>query len=139
MLLQHESGFGLPCGCLKPKYDVMTRDSGSSQWRLPSSEEWRELYDGCTWKKVTVDGVTGMQGTSKKNGATIFLPFSGRMNGITKEYESYNGFYWSRTMTQSASPERVIISYNDLSMDIHVFVSYLGLTVRGVLPKEYKP
>ena len=130
-------------GCLKRKYDVMSQYSGNSQWRLPSSEEWQELYDGCTWEPVTVDGVTGMQGTSKINGETIFLPYAGRMNGKKVEYESYDGFYWSRTMNQDATPDRVNIyrqykngSY-DIGMDIHNYVNFQGFTVRGVLPKVY--
>ena len=130
-------------GCLKSKYDVMTQYAGNSQWRLPGSEEWQELYDGCTWKMETIDGTTGLLGTSKYNGETIFLPFAGRMSGKTVEYESNSGFYWSRTMNQDATPDRVNIyrqykngSY-DIGMDIQNYVNFQGFTVRGVLPKVY--
>ena len=126
-------------GCLKPKYDVMTQKSGESQWRLPSSEEWQELIDGCTWKQITVDSTTGVQGTSKKNGNTIFLPYSGRMDGSNAQYESHNGYYWTRTICDDALPMMLHLQEHNTSMSLEKSNNYLGHTVRGVLPKEYKP
>ena len=58
---------------LDPEDDVAQVRLGGN-WRMPTSEEWQELIDGCSWEWVTLNGVTGKKGTSLKNGNTIFLP-----------------------------------------------------------------
>ena len=44
------------------------------KWRLPTSAEWRELLAYCSWTWTSFNGVYGQLGTSKINGASIFLP-----------------------------------------------------------------
>ena len=62
--------------------DAATNALGTG-WRMPTLEENLELIDGCTW--VYIEGYSGTTrngwlGTSRYNGATIFLPMVG--NGL---------------------------------------------------------
>ena len=46
-------------------------------WRMPTKEECRELFEKCEWKETTVNGVSGYRITSKVPGYkknSIFLP-----------------------------------------------------------------
>ena len=58
---------------LDPEDDVAHVKWGD-HWRLPTPGEWQELFENCTWENATVNGVTGLKGTSLINGKTIFLP-----------------------------------------------------------------
>lgn len=76
--------------------DVATYEWGSP-WRTPTIEELKELYDNCTfeYKKGPYGGILL---TSKRNGATLFLPY-GRCT-VPKGYEhteGVSGWYWSST------------------------------------------
>jgi len=46
-------------------------------WQMPTSDQFQELYDNCTWERKTVDGVNGYLVTSKINGNSIFFACSG--------------------------------------------------------------
>lgn len=63
-------------------------------WRLPSSEEWQELYEKCVWEWVSRDGICGRRVTGP-NGNSIFFPAT----GIGFENMSYEigaiGIYWT--------------------------------------------
>ena len=43
-------------------------------WRIPSYDEWCELFTNCDGKYVTQNGESGLLLTSKRNGNTIFIP-----------------------------------------------------------------
>ena len=67
-----------------------------SNWSTPTKLQLEELINNCNWKMTTLNGTYGIQGTSKKNGKTIFLPAAGRTtkdNSI--EQSNTIGFYWS--------------------------------------------
>ena len=76
----------------KTKYDVAYMKWGGS-WRMPSQEEWNELFNKCKWKWTTYNGHKGYLITGP-NANKLFLPASGGyestlLDGIDKE-----GFYW---------------------------------------------
>lgn len=76
------------------EYDVAHVKWGGS-WRLPTREECKELWSECTHTRTTQDGVKGMLFTGP-NGRSIFLPYSGFMEG-DKVWSTYKkmGFYQS--------------------------------------------
>jgi len=76
--------------------DVAYKNWGES-WRIPSYDEWKELYDHCTVESTTQNGVDGHKVTSKINGNSIFLPTAGVFNGTTIDMKS-GGFYWSSSL-----------------------------------------
>lgn len=45
-------------------------------WRTPTIEEWKELYEKCTWKFITSNGINGYT-VMGPNGNSIFLPMAG--------------------------------------------------------------
>ena len=58
------------------------------KWRMPTSVELEELYEGCTWKAVQAeDGVYSFVGTSKTNGKQIVVPTSGLIQNETISYK----------------------------------------------------
>ena len=68
---------------LEPTDDAATVMLGDS-WRIPTSDEFAELVTNCTYDEATENGVAGMRFTSNVPGfenRSIFIPYSGQMNG----------------------------------------------------------
>ena len=65
-------------------------------WRMPTSEEQRELLYECSWEWTTRKGVNGRLGTGP-NGKTIFLPAVGYYNRKSQTIAGTHGVYWSNT------------------------------------------
>lgn len=66
------------------KYDAaFTTTDGL--WRMPSTEEWEELFSGCNCETTTLGSVEGVLFTSKKNGNSIFLPKISDPNGRPRD------------------------------------------------------
>ena len=57
-------------------HDAAVENWGGS-WRMPTSDEYRELIGKCTWLWTSINGTKGYKVTSKKNGNSIFLPAAG--------------------------------------------------------------
>lgn len=70
------------------------------EWRIPTGAELKELYNGCTWESETVNGVDGFRVTSKTNGNSLFLPFSGYYLGESI-YFSDEIYYWGSSLFMS--------------------------------------
>jgi len=76
--------------------DVASVKLGGS-WRMPTKSEFEELFDKCTWVRISYNDVDGQLITGP-NGNSIFLPAAGY-----REYTSFNnrgsaGYYWSATL-----------------------------------------
>ena len=87
---------------LEPSDDAATVNWGDD-WRMPTKEEWEELYQKTTWTWTDINGVKGRLLTGT-NGNSIFLPATGfRLDG---ELICLGlGIYWSSTL-HSHFPER---------------------------------
>lgn len=95
---------------------------------LPSKEDWKELFDNCSYKwnkKKKGFDITG------SNGNSIFLPAA----GYRGRFGVYNvrsfGFYWSSTVINEGNPYYVIIQQWLLGPSIHS-TRYLEFSVRLV-------
>jgi hypothetical protein len=64
-------------------------------WRMPTKEQFQELYDNCRWIRSTVNGVNGYLVVSKINKASIFFACSGNGNGTSWNNRGSLGRYWS--------------------------------------------
>ena len=80
--------------------DAATVNLGGS-WRMPTHDEWQELYNNCTWADTTQNGVYGYKVSSKKNSNYIFLPAAGYRLGTSSYYVGSNGYYWSSQVSSS--------------------------------------
>ncbi len=75
------------------------------EWRIPSREQIIELKNGCTSEKVTLNGVSGLLLTSKKNGATLFLPAvrCWSRDGAYSDYKASYMYVWDGELTWSSA------------------------------------
>lgn len=74
-----------------PKLDVVTYQWKGS-WRMPTSEDYKELIDNCEWNWEQINGINGYKiiGT---NGNSIFLPAAGLKAVTWTEHVGKIGFY----------------------------------------------
>ena len=115
------------------RYDAATANWGSS-WRMPTSSEFQELIDNCTWTFTSIGGNSGYI-VEGPNGNSIFLPASGNLHGQSKaKYGKGNcGYYWSSTPRDDyydSSACYLRFSYG--GERVNGFDRYYGFTVRPI-------
>ena len=81
--------------------DDAARQNWGGSWRMPTNDEWTELREKCTWTWTTQGGKNGYKVTSKTNGRSIFLPADGEQVEGSFFYATFDGFYWSSSLTDS--------------------------------------
>ena len=84
---------------LDPEDDAAHVNWGGS-WRMPTSDEQKELFDNCTWEWITQNGVNGRKVTGP-NGKSIFLPAAGVRNNTYLRHVGSLGNYWSSSLGTS--------------------------------------
>lgn len=84
---------GLPSGVLWAKCNL-----GGA--RIPTVDEWRELYKNTTVKLIKQNGVNGLIFTAP-NGNSIFLPAAGSRSGTMLNRVGAHGYYWSSSLHPS--------------------------------------
>ena len=111
-------------------YDA-ARYNWGGKWRLPTEAECRELVDNCWWFWGKYGGHKGYKATSKKNGASIFLPAAGRRYVSYLHFAGEDGYYWSSTPDESRTQDAYrLYSYSYHGVDC--YPRYFGLSVRRV-------
>lgn len=116
---------------LDPEDDAAYVNWGPS-WRMPTTEQQRELYEKCTSVWTTQNGVSGRLFTGP-NGNSLFLPAAGY-----RCYESLSGVgsygnYWSRSLYSSYPYGAYYLNFGSGSAycSSHRYRGY-GHTVRAV-------
>ena len=69
-----------------------------SDWRMPTVDEFRELYEKCDWVWTTQDGMNGFQVKSKVNDNSIFMPAAGYRYQAEAYSDGTLGVYWSSNL-----------------------------------------
>ena len=70
-------------------------------WRMPSKSDVEELISNCNWQKVTLYGKEGHLLTSKINGNTIFIPFTGHWYNGSYHYDyTWRYLLWTSTWSR---------------------------------------
>ena len=69
-----------------------------SYWRIPTDEEWTELYSNCIKTWSSLNGVEGYRFESRINGNSIFLPAGGLRSSTSLSNVGTGGNYWSSSM-----------------------------------------
>ncbi|MCQ2236347.1 MAG: fibrobacter succinogenes major paralogous domain-containing protein [Bacteroidales bacterium] len=93
---------------LEPTDDVATQNWGT-EWRIPTWDEWMELYINTTqeWiENYNATGVNGYKLTSTKEGYTnafIFLPVAGYIKDSSLTGNGLNGYYWTSSIFEKES------------------------------------
>ena len=86
---------------LSPEVDAAHVNWGGG-WRMPTEEEWRELYDNTTSTCTTENGVDGRKFTSKTDSSKyIFLPAAGNRGGTSLYSAGSYGYYWASSLNSS--------------------------------------
>ena len=81
---------------LLPEDDAATANWGDG-WRMPTMEEFEELYNNTTVTWTTQNGVNGRLFTAN-NGNSLFLPVAGYRDGSSLSNVDYLGYYWSSSL-----------------------------------------
>ena len=86
------------------------------KWRMPTSHEFQELIDSCTW--VWDEDNKGYQVTSNVNGESIFLPVAGYRNGeAVSEETKVNGYYWTAMLSGTDTHAKAVHGALSRSVD----------------------
>ena len=103
-----------------------------SSWRMPTTEQQRELYEKCTSIWTSYNGVVGRLFTGP-NGNTLFLPAAGGRYDETLDGMGSYGAYWSRTLDSSYQYSAYLLSIR-AGVDVGWGRSgrLFGFTVRAV-------
>ena len=117
-------------GDIDAAHDAATHNLGEP-WRMPTSDEFLELYDNCTWVRKTQAGVNGYLVTSKINGNSIFLPCSGYGGGTSWGIRGSNGGFWSSSF-YSAVYARYLYFYSGGVYPQDNYYRFYGFAVRAV-------
>ena len=122
------------------EYDAATVRMGAL-YRIPSRVQCVELIDGCTWERITYNGVACWRGTSKVNGKTIIFPATELINGTVNEYLNAGLFQASEVYVDDYSIEHCL--YMRSGYDTPVAATnngecrYKGMTIRPVVNATY--
>ena len=104
-------------------FDAARANLGSP-WRMPTSTEFKELFDNCIYidasgaeipasttdKIVTVNGIVGLYLQSKTNGNRLFFACSGRGYGTSWGNRGSYGDYWSASFDSARSARNLSFS-----------------------------
>jgi len=144
---------------LEPSDDAALANWGGT-WRMPTSDEQKELVDNCYWEWTTSYNDTGVKGyivykvkdvsdkgIKKYSGSStttsasyslsdthIFLPASGLVKGSTFKNVGSSGYCWSSSLGLSDSFYASIFAFNSGKFYWDYFDRYYGLSVRAVCP-----
>ena len=118
-------------GNLTAEYDAAHVKWGGD-WRMPTTEEQRELLNNCTWTWTTQNGVNGYKVTGP-NGNSIFLPAAGYRYGTSLYYGGSLGYYWSSTPSDYSSLDAYDLDFDDSVYDWDSSYRSNGRSVRPVL------
>lgn len=124
------NGFTDNLTTLQPEDDAATTNWGAG-WRMPTREEWIELYNNTTVTWTTQNGVKGRLFTAN-NGNTLFLPAAGHRWDDELHYAGIHGYYWSSSLrTEIPTCARSFGFYSD-EYSIGWYYRSYGLSVRPV-------
>ena len=100
------------------------------KWRMPTDDDWTELWENCTCSWVTKNGVKGNLVTGS-NGKSIFLPAGGRWSGVKNSLVGSLGNYWSSSARLDDSSGSFVWLNSD-GYTMGYFPRYIGLSIRPV-------
>lgn len=122
---------------LLPEDDAATGYWGVG-WRIPSKEEWLELYNNTNVRLTTQNGVKGMLFTAS-NGKTLFLPAAGVIGKHNIDNIGIEGVYWSSSINTESPLYAVGFRFDPSSYGIHDYKRTCSFTVRAVCDPQPRP
>ena len=109
------------------------RANMGGNWRMPTKEETKELYDNTDREWTTINGMNGWKFMKKSDHSVfIFLPAAGYYYGTSLNDRGSYGCYWSASFLNSSSA--YFLYFNSSSVDPQSDNNrYYGFSVRAVL------
>ncbi len=126
------NGFTDNLTTLLPEDDAATTNWGSV-WRMPTKEEWQELYNNTTCIWTTQDGVNGQLFTAS-NGNSLFLPAAGCRDDHSLDGAGSFGSYWSNLLGMDYPLHAWAFSFYSGDYDVLEYSRHYGRSVRAVRP-----
>ena len=117
-------------GDLDAAHDAATVNLGKP-WRMPTKDEFQELYDNCDWEWTTENGYYGIRFTSRINGKSIFFSASGFGGGSSWNERGAYGYYWSASFFSSRGARYLYFRSGGVSPQVN-YSRCSGFAVRAV-------
>ena len=128
---QGYNGFTDYLTTLLPEDDAATANWGSD-WRMPTEEEWQELYNNTNVIWTTQNGVNGRLFTAS-NGNSLFLPAAGDRDGSDLDDAGSDGYYWSSSLRTDVRPDDAwSLHFYSVGYSGYLGYRYYGQSVRAV-------
>ncbi len=115
---------------LDPEDDAALVNWGTS-WRMPTTDQQRELIEKCSSAWTTHNGVNGRLFTGP-NGNTLFLPAAGYRMGESLLNVGTYGVYWSRTLSSNRPDFSCYLRFGSYGVAWDNYYRFYGFTVRAV-------
>ena len=115
---------------LLPEDDAATANWGSD-WRMPTYDNWVELYLNTTVTWTTQNGVNGRLFTAS-NGNSLFLPAAGYRNDSSLDYAGSDGYYWSSSLNSVTPDGAWALYFGSDDYGMSSIYRYYGHSVRPV-------
>ena len=117
---------------LKSEVDAATVNMGD-KWRMPTIDDWVELFENTNYEDVEIDGVKGGKFISKADPSKyIFLPFAGGAAEDSFESQGTEGVIWGSSVFSECPSSAYCLFAVDSGFDETVGCRYNALSVRGV-------
>ena len=128
------NGFTDNLTILESMDDAATANWGE-EWRMPTKEDFEELFNNSTQQWTEQNGVRGFLITGN-NGNSIFLPAAGHRNGTDLMETGADGFYWSSLYDTTISYSAVDLNFWSSDYSVSSELRSYGLPVRAVYQVE---
>ena len=125
------NGFTDDLTTLQPSDDAALASWGGN-WRMPTKDEFEELYNNTTVIWSTQNGVNGRLFTAS-NGNGLFLPATGNRRGGELHDDGIFGYYWSSFVSTADSRSAWYLMFNSGYIYMNdTYMRKFGLSVRPV-------
>ena len=124
------NGFTDNLTTLLPEDDAATANWGS-EWRMPTQEEWQELFDNTTNTWTQQNGVNGRLFTAS-NGNSLFLPAAGSINVTSNINIGSDNYCWSSSLSMNYPYYAWSVYLSRYSPNTYERNRFFGHTVRAV-------
>ena len=105
-------------------------------WKMPTADDWQELYDNTTRQWTQVNGVNGYKCTAS-NGNYIFLPAAGSGSGSSLYSEGSSGYIWNSSLDSAISCCALACGFSSYWFEtVDSFSRLCGFPIRGIYVEE---